>query len=434
MNLDKQLARRIIAHLKAGTTPLEGVAYLNVGNERWFAAAAEQFDEVAADGDALVRFISGYYGDGKTHFLGMLRSIAFDRGWFVSYVTAETTPLHKFDVVYAEVAKNITLPSTARLLPWIGVGAGRGASVLLGAVFAAFYQEAYRSDARDGLHKERVLAALRQKAKALGSSPCIHQAVGAAVIAYTESVIRGDTEATQQICAWLEGSDVRMPENGLSRRIDQKVARDVMRSLSALAQRAGLLGGLILLDEAERILTQSRQVRQKSYGVLRDLLDNTDGQGGMQSAVTYVAATPEMFESERGFAEYDALRSRLRPVAQLGKSHFVDWRAVVVDLSSSPFGDGQLAQLFLRIVDIHAIARSWSPGDYFSAGAVNGIVEKIVSAPAHASRPRMLAACAASLLETLEQNRSATIEELLGATLEEMGRRKLASSPSSVWE
>ena len=63
---DKLTARRLIAHLKGGTTPIDCVEFINVGNERWFGAAAEQFEEIQADGDSLVRFIDGYYGDGKT--------------------------------------------------------------------------------------------------------------------------------------------------------------------------------------------------------------------------------------------------------------------------------------------------------------------------------------------------------------------------------
>src|SRR5437667_144792 len=97
--LDPSVARKIISHLKAGTTPIDCVEHLNVGNERWYAAAAELFNDIQQDDDALVRFVNGYYGDGKAHFLGMLRSLAFNRKWIVTYVTAENTPLSKFDRV-----------------------------------------------------------------------------------------------------------------------------------------------------------------------------------------------------------------------------------------------------------------------------------------------------------------------------------------------
>src|SRR5690242_1019003 len=107
IELTRDTARRIIQHLKAGTTPIDCVAHVNVGNEKWYAAAEQQFDEIATDGDSLVRFIDGYYGDGKTHFLGMLRSLAFNKGWMVSYVTAENTPLSKFDLVYSQLIKNL---------------------------------------------------------------------------------------------------------------------------------------------------------------------------------------------------------------------------------------------------------------------------------------------------------------------------------------
>src|SRR5687767_3870593 len=72
--LDQAAAKRLINSLKKGSTPLDLAVHLNVGNEKWYSAAEEFYADVEADGDSIVRFINGYYGDGKTHFLGILRS------------------------------------------------------------------------------------------------------------------------------------------------------------------------------------------------------------------------------------------------------------------------------------------------------------------------------------------------------------------------
>ncbi len=154
--LDRTVARRAISHLKAGTTPIDCVEYVNVGNERWYSAASELFGEIETDGDALVRFINGYYGDGKTHFMGMLRSMALNRGWFVTYLTAERTPLHKFDVVYSELVKGLCAPPNLVIPPWLsvaGTSTRKGAQGILAAVFARFYLEATRSTDKGGLTK-----------------------------------------------------------------------------------------------------------------------------------------------------------------------------------------------------------------------------------------------------------------------------------------
>ncbi len=89
--LSQIAARDMIAHLKAGTTPLDLVRYINVGNERWYEGCRYHFEQVEQSADSRVRFIRGFVGDGKTHVLGMLRLMALERQWAVGYVSAETT-------------------------------------------------------------------------------------------------------------------------------------------------------------------------------------------------------------------------------------------------------------------------------------------------------------------------------------------------------
>ena len=62
--LTPEIGKRIVSHLKRGTTPLDCVHLLNVGNERWYEAATEFFSDIEADHDAMVRLINGYYGEG----------------------------------------------------------------------------------------------------------------------------------------------------------------------------------------------------------------------------------------------------------------------------------------------------------------------------------------------------------------------------------
>jgi len=430
MTLDSHTARRIITHLKAGTTPIDSVEYVNVGNERWYSAAAEQFDEIQADQDSLVRFINGYYGDGKTHFMGMIRSMAFTKGWVVTYVTAESTPFNKFDVVYSELVKNLILPPKIQLPEWLARANARGAGALLAAVFMRFYLEAYRLTDRGGLHKEQVLEALRRKAAELAANPGVHEATGAAVKSYVEAIIRSDATKTHAVYSWLEGANIRVEDAGLVRRIDQKLSRDATRSISLLAQRAGAGGILILIDEAERIMEQTRMVRNKSYGVIRDLLDNADNQGGMRSSIIYVAATPEMFTSEKGFPEYDALRSRLANATYFAMPNLIDWRGVIVDLTKTPLPHNHLIQLAERIVDIHGVARDWKPKGLFNRQIITELVKRIETGAFIVSKPRLLASYVATLLDITEQNRDQSVSTLLEGTLRSV-HASLAQKPET---
>jgi bacteriophage exclusion system BrxC/D-like protein len=432
--VDRQTARRLITHLKAGTTPIDCVEYINVGNERWYSAAVQQFEEIQGDADSLVRFINGYYGDGKTHFMGMLRSMAFNKGWVVTYVTAESTPLHKFDIVYSELVKNLSLPPQMVLPEWLLEANPKGASALLAAVFARFYFEAYRLPDKGGLQKERVLEALRKKAADLAADAHLHESMGAAIRAYVEAVIRSDTTKAHAVCSWLEGASVRLDEVGPVRRIDQKLSRDAMRGISVLARRAGAGGVLFLLDEAERIMEQTRSVRNKSYGVIRDLLDNADNQGGMQSSIIYVAGTPELFQSQKGFPEYDALRSRLANATSFITPNLVDWRGVIVDLTRTPMPHDILMQLAGRVIDLHAVARDWNPREYFTKDIIRQMVASVESQAVVVTKPRLMASCAATLLEIVEQNRDQAVAGLLASTLKVVHASLARKAEVKQWE
>src|SRR3989304_4046 len=105
--LTSQLARKIVGQLQRGTCPLEGVHALNVGREPWFVAADEILDDVQKAGGAIVRFIRGDYGEGKTHFIAMVRALALERNWVTTYIClSEEVRLDQFQEVYAAIINN----------------------------------------------------------------------------------------------------------------------------------------------------------------------------------------------------------------------------------------------------------------------------------------------------------------------------------------
>ncbi len=415
-----------MTHLKAGTTPIDAVQYINVGNERWYKAANEFFSDIEEDGDSLVRFIKGNYGDGKTHFLGMLRSLALEKGWLVSFVTAENTPLSKFDRVYSEIMKNMTLPSSLPRLAWLPGADRKGAAGLLAAFFAKWYIEIAGNAEKTHLNSMRIIQELPERTAKVLATMGLNDLVANAVRAYVRAGLSCAGEKMNAIVSWAEGGPVVIAEDGISKRVDQKLAMDVMRAISLLVRATGGRGVLVLLDEAERIMDQSRAVRKKSYGVIRDLLDNADGQGGMHSSIMYIAATPEVFSSEKGFAEYDALRSRLVGVGQLQIPGLIDWRSVIVDLTRTPLPHDALTQLAAKVRQVHSIARGWQAEQHFTDAHINALVKKIEGEVYQFSKPRMVASCVATLLDIAEQNRDidmlAAFDAALGQTAEVLSK------------
>jgi len=66
-----------------------------------------------------------------------------------------------------------------------------------------------------------------------------------------------------------------------------------------------------------------------------------------------------MFSDEKGFAENDALRSRLEISGRFAISKYTDYRSVIVDLTKTPLSHELMVRLAGRIRSVHAITRNW---------------------------------------------------------------------------
>ena len=85
----------------------------------------------------------------------------------------------------------------------------------------------------------------------------------------------------------------------------------MLRSLSAFLQYRGHGGILILIDELENVLHQTPAARRSAWTILRELIDNIDDRHGMTNTAFYVAATRDVFDSDKGMTEYEALAERV---------------------------------------------------------------------------------------------------------------------------
>jgi hypothetical protein len=97
-------ARAIIEGLRKGLVPTEYVAFFTVGRQNWLKFVEEDLDFFIAEGGGKVRFINGDYGDGKTHFMSVIRQLALQKHFASSFVVlTRNIPIHKFEVIYQEM-------------------------------------------------------------------------------------------------------------------------------------------------------------------------------------------------------------------------------------------------------------------------------------------------------------------------------------------
>src|SRR5215213_7151544 len=110
-DLSRGAARTLVRGLQRGTVRPGGAKYFHKGHESWIAAQLEEFEEITDDGGAVVHFVRGAYGEGKTHFLYYLEELARDRGWASAHLECrqDKVELDRFETVYPSIIQKLRL-------------------------------------------------------------------------------------------------------------------------------------------------------------------------------------------------------------------------------------------------------------------------------------------------------------------------------------
>ncbi len=414
--LTRPLAKKMIRQISAGTTPLEGVTFLNVGRERYFKEVERLLDDVQEGGGASIRFLNADYGHGKTHFIGMINAMALERNWVTSYVKlsdAEGVRLDKFDELYAAILRNCLCqriideheqlydPGDANGWPWIlddwikrHVQAESGSGI----------------DPNSQGARDRTISALELLLRKANVSGDFASAVRTYASSAFDRASAEDQQLKEAVIRWFACE--RVPElksRGVLAPISNKNAKQTLRSVISLLRELGYGGMAIFIDEAENAQHYPKNRRRTAYQNLRELLDNVDGgvSGvGLSRAVCYVAATPVMFTGEKGFREYPALQDRIEDVSidipQL--RGLIDYRAVILNLSVSPLTPENRRDLARRLRDIHEVAFDWQPQSLVTDEWLNSLVESFEERMGEHGGLRPLCKSVVKALEVAEQH------------------------------
>ena len=116
----------------------------------------------------------------------------------------------------------------------------------------------------------------------------------------------------------------------------------------------------------------------------------------------YLAATPEMFESEEYFPRYDALATRIQPV-----SADVNWRGPVIDLDRTPLDKLQMREMAVRICKVYMVAYGEQIAQQnLSTEMISQLVDSVKEARFRIAKPRLLARVVVDSLERIRQGKS----------------------------
>jgi len=342
-------ARSIIESLRRGSVPVEHVPYFTVGRERWLQIIEDDLANYIAVGGAKVRFLSGDYGDGKTHFLSVVQHLVQREGFAVSFVVlTREVPMHKFELVYQEtVARLMTAP-------------GR---VGIRAVLNDWLETlAPQFDAADETQQTAALQEMAESLKDLDGMD-INFAQGLVSLVQNRYWPLADDEtaetreqAREVLYQWFEG--MRLSKRELRpfqifEPLNKNNSKRLLSSLIAFLLHLGYQGLILLLDELETVMGQSASVRNGAYENVRLLIDNAEQAHHLH---VFFSIIPDVILAEKGFKSYDALWSRVRSV---GESDRLNYRSIVIDLHRTPLENAELIELGRRLRRIHELAYRW---------------------------------------------------------------------------
>jgi hypothetical protein len=437
-SLTQALARKMIRQLTAGTTPLEGVRFLNVGRERYYHEVERMLDDIAEGGGASIRFLNADYGHGKTHFIGMVNTLALDRNWVTSYVklsAAEGIRLDRFEQLYAGILRNCLCrglieehqqlydPGDANGWPWI---------------LNNWIRRHIRVEANTGIDpnsmgaRDRTLSALDLLLRKANVSGDFASAVRIYTNAALDRASDEDRKLQEAVIRWFACENIpELKQHGILAPITSKNAKQTLRCVIALLREFGYGGMAIFIDEAENAQDYTRPQRRLAYQNLRELLDNVDGgvSGvGLSRAICYVAATPVMFTGEKGFREYPALQDRIEDVKIdiRALQGLIDYRAIVTDLSLSPLTGVNRWEIARKIRDIHGIAFRWTPEQVVTNDWLDSLTKNFEKRMGEYGGLRPLCKSVAKALEIAEQHPDAMARvnsvDLISAAFAEEGK------------
>ena len=298
-------AEGIIEELRMGIPPSRFVSLYSVGEDQFLDGVRQRHLE-SASAAGRIRFISGSWGAGKTHFLRLLREKAFEANYLVATVelSRDETPFNKFEEVFYRIIRSITSPEMYQ-----AGDLGRANA------FAEVLHLALAGPDSTEITPERI----QQAREALFAEDAIdidfRRMIGHFWRTYLPEAADPATVADEQgqILQWFAGEGTigsYRSRFGVQKVVNRANARLMLQSLSQFVRHIGYRGLVILLDEAE----MSYSVMQKSnlkqaHNNLLHLINGIEESAGM---LLVYAATPDFYgDDHHGIVKYGALAQRI---------------------------------------------------------------------------------------------------------------------------
>jgi hypothetical protein len=301
---NREEAESMIETLREGIPSKKFASAYSTGGERFLENVQKRhLNNESSRGK--IRFVSGQWGSGKTHFLRLMREKAFDAGFLVSSVelSNNATPFDKFEKVFYDIVRNVTTPEMYE-------GDDLDYAAPFGEVLRrALFQR--KPDSQETIPDDQY----QEKRGKLMGEEGIDIDFRRVVAKYWETFVPegGDTESRATLLQWFSGegtiSTYRSPF-GILKLINRENSQLMLSSLSRFARHIGYKGVLILFDESQDAYsTMRRSNLRQAHNNLLHLINTIEDIDGL---ILVYAATPDFYKDPKhGIQVYGALAQRI---------------------------------------------------------------------------------------------------------------------------
>lgn len=393
----------ILLSLRSGVVPRVGQHLIQVGRTREIETLLSDVLRLG-DGGSAFRLVIGEYGAGKSFFLSLVTSIAFEKKIVVA--SADLNPdrrLHgsagQARSLYAELMRRLS----TRAKPDGGA---------LPGIIEKFIASSNSLARASEIPVEEIIYKKLEHLTELVNGYDFAKVI----YAYCRGVEDGNEQLKADAVRWLRGEYSTKTEAraalGVRGIVDDASVYDQLKLMAQFVQEAGYSGMIIALDEMVNLYKISNtQARNGNYEqVLRILNDTLQGASGGLGFI--LAGTPEfLMDTRRGLYSYPALQGRLAENT-FAKEGLVDFTGPVVRLSSlSP------EEFYLLLTKIRHVHAGGNPEKYLISD--EGVKQFMVHCSkrigdAYFRTPRTTIKSFADLLALLEQNPGSSWANIVG--------------------
>lgn len=359
---------QIIESLRKGIPPERGVDLYSVGNDK-LIEGIKKFHLSGIKERGIIRFTSGSWGAGKTHFFRLLREVVFQNECLVSTVqlNADDAALNKFEKVFYSIVRNISTPES--------FSSDRASEI---APFGQVLQEslAYLGTNKRLLSNHYSYTEYIKANEALMLERSIDIDFKKMVQKYWETFLPDAPDVVlqqqnrEEILQWFSGEGniaTYRRRFDVNKIVNKDNAKLMLQSLAGFVQLSGYKGLVILFDEAEQAYSIMRKSSLRdAHNNLLSLINNIELLNGL---FLIYATTPDFFtDPKHGIVIYGALAGRIgKPEPRKPRALDTIWN---LDEVETGLADYQIAAR--KICNIYASA-------YPEAGLQLPSLEKVES-------------------------------------------------------